>query len=330
MKWYKHEKYFPELIKYWINNYKDDVQWYAKAVPNEFKDFPIKQVKYNPDELTTYEIIFEGIDNKWRFFLRIVDVFYNQTTASYVATIQMFSIYEPTVDKYSYSDVDEKLKFVMQLAYKLNENNIPVNINHLSESHLGYYSNLYEILQFIDEDPWCAIWFTLHYSSYYNFKNAKQMRKEAKKEIRKNEKSQALKDKYNLENIQYTKKLLEEDWNKDQEENSDEFTECSFEIYDEGSNCSPRYEVYQLCDDLVHYIQEDNEGEDIRDVYTLELPEEIQNKLEKRFNKQEKRNIWSDSFWHYSVCTKEWYENFVKERQKFEYEITNEYKVLDI
>ena len=327
MNWQKHEKYFPELIKYLINKYNESMGWYVSNFPDEYKSYPLKEVRYT--DLSSYEFLFEGINPKWRTFVDISNVIYSQTDSCYIATVKIFNINEDTVDKYNYSDVDDKLKFTMQLEYTIkNEEIVDVSI------YRSYYESniydLYEILNFIDKKPWCALWFTIHYSDYKYFKSEKQMVKEVKAYIKEQNKRHVQKDKINIGNIQYTKKLLEEDWNKDQKENPDEFTECSFEIYDEGSNCSPRYEVYQLCDDLVHYIQEDSEGEDIRDVYTLTLPEEIQNKLEKKFKKQEKRNIWSDTFWHYSVCTKEWYENFVKERQKFEYEIANEYKVLDI
>lgn len=325
--WQKHEKYFPELIKYLISKYNESMGWYVSNFPDEYKSYPLKEVRYT--DLSSYEFLFEGINPKWRTFVDISNVIYSQTDSCYIATVKVFNINEDTVDKYTYSDVDDKLKFTMQLEYTIkNEEIVDVSI------YRSYYESniydLYEILNFIDKKPWCALWFTIHYSDYKYFKSEKQMVKEVKAYIKEQNKRHVQKDKIDIENIQYTKKLLEEDWNNDQDQFPDDPVNSKFEIYDNGPNCNPRYEIFQLCDELVKVIQDDSEGEDIRNIYTISMPDEIANKLEKKFNKYEKKLFFIDTYWHYNVCTKEWYKNYVKEQEKFQYELKNDYKVLDI
>lgn len=325
MNWDKHEKYFPDLVRFWVKKYTE----YAEQEAKEFQGKLYKVVKVTFNDLSTYEIQFEGIDPEWKTFLNISNVIYSQTNMCYIATLRIFNINENTVDKYSYGDVDDKLRFTMQLEYNI-KNGKAVNIMvHLNNIFATAYSQ-YSILEFIDNKPWCALWFTIHYSSYNHFKSEKQMIKEVKAYIKEQNKRHVRKDKIDIENIQYTKKLLEEDWNNDQDQFPDDPVNSRFEIYDNGPNCNPRYEIFQLCDELVKVIQDDSEGEDIRNIYTISMSDEVANKLEKKFNKYEKKPFIIDTYWHYSVCTKEWYENYVKKQEKFQYELKNDYKVLDI
>lgn len=324
MNWDKHEKYFPELIKFWIKEYKKTVDWYV----TEFNDTEYKLQKVLYSEPSTYQMFFEGIDPTWQFYIHVAEVFYNQTSACHVATIQVYAIYEPTVDKYRFSDVSEKLRFAMQLQYNLKDGH-PVNVKHISRSYFGYFSDLYDIQNFIVHDPWCAVWFTLHSALRSDFKSAKQMRRQACKEIKKQNKIGAYTNKCLIENINYAKTLLENDW-KSEELLYDEVEDDSqFVIFDEGPNCSPRYEIYQLCDSLVKYLQEDSNN-DSRDVYTVAIPQEIQDKLQKRFDRQEKRSARYPAFWHYQICTKSWYNNFIKHRAEFERQTQLTYQELDI
>lgn len=324
MNWNKHEKYFPELVKYWIKEYQKAVNWWVTEFEDQYRDYGLQKVLYN--EPSTYQMFFSGIDPLWQFYVRVAEVFYNQTTARYVATIHVYAIYEPTVNKYRFSDVNDKLRFAMQLQYNLKDGH-PVDIKHINCSHFGFYSDLYYIQNFIVDDPWCAIWFTLHSSSYNNFKSAKQMRRQARKEIREQDRRRTYTSECLIENAQYAKELLEEDW-KLEEPFCDGMDDSQFVIYDEGPNCSPRYEIYQLCDGLVKYFQEGSE--DVRDIYTVEIPQDIQDKLQKRFDRQEKRGARFPAFWHYQICTKEWYTNFIRRRAEFEREIQLECRELDI
>lgn len=324
MNWDKHKKYFPELIKFWIKEYKKTVDWYV----TEFNDTEYRLQKVLYSEPSTYQMFFEGIDPMWQFYIHVAEVFYNQTSACHVATIQVYAIYEPTVDKYRFSDVSEKLRFAMQLQYNLKDGH-PVNIKHISRNYFGCFGDLYDIQNFIVHDPWCAVWFTLYSASHSNFKSAKQMRRQARNEIKRQNKIETYTSKCLVENVNYAKTLLENDW-KLEELDCDELESGSqFIIYDEGPNCSPRYEIYQLCDSLVKHLREDNDN-DSRDIYTVAIPQDIQDKLQKRFEKQERRGARYPAFWHYQICTKEWYENYIKRKEKFEYEIANDYKTLDI
>lgn len=324
MNWNKHEKYFPELIKYWIKEYQKEVDWLTTEFGDSYKDHGLQKVLYS--EPSTYQMFFGGIDSQWQFYIHIADVSYNQTIVRYVATIQVYAIYEPTANKYRFSDVDEKLKLVMQLQYNLNGGH-PVDIKTLNRSYCGFYGDLYDIQNFIVDDPWCAAWFTLHSAAYSNFKSAKQMRRQARKEIKVQTKKRTYTNKCLIENAQYAKQLLEKDW-ATEEPFCEGMSDSQFTIYDEGPNCSPRYEVYQLCDGLIKYIQEDNEN--VRSVYTSELPPDVQDKLCKRFTRQEKRGASFLTFWHYQICTKDWYARFVKNREEFERQIQLEYQELDL
>ena len=342
MNYRKHYKYFPEIVKFWANEYVNWVKSDAENFPGMYKNYEIGDITYDEDIPYTYYIHMKDIDNNWVFVLHLSNVKYVPEISKHVIEIYFSAQYLPTVNKIRYSEANRDLKFVTYISYKLNKDFTISNLAVCNTVNSDYPGEMYNIVDLIVTDPWVAIYLsTYSYGHYKEYKSNKQMRKEAKEYVKKQSKNKELEYEINLKLTNYTIKLLEEsfkdtDWHSENIPSNFDWNGIEngfFAIWDNGENVSPRFDVVLVNDKLIEAYHEEDKllGLKPRDIYCISITDDEDNSIEKYYQKLRKR--YKDLFiWRsYSiyVCTSNYYTNHCHRLKEYKDESLTGDKILD-
>ena len=322
MDYRKHYKYFPEIVKFWVNEYVKSMKYDVENFPGTYKNYEIENITYDEDIPYTYYIHMKDIDKNWVFVLDLVNVKYMPEISKHAIGIYFSAQYLPTVNKIRYSDANRDLKFVTYISYKLNKDFTISNLAIYNTVNSDYPGEMYNIIDLIVTDPWVAIYLSTYpIGNYKEYKSNKQMRKEAKEYIKRQLRNEKLEYNVNLELTNYIIKLLEKDF-KNTEWCSDKVPDDFgwsgiengfFAVWDNGENVSSRFDIVFVNDKLVEAYREEDKALNLkpRDIYCISITDDEDNMLDNYYNKLRKK--YKDLFiWKpYSiyVCTSNYYTN---------------------
>lgn len=342
MNYRKHYKYFPEIVKFWVNEYVSWVNFNIEHFPRIYKNYEIENITYDEDIPYTYYIHMKDIDKNWVFVLYLGEVKYVPEISKHVIAAQFSAQYLPTVNKVKYSEANRDLKFVTYINYKLSKDFTISNIAIKDDLNSDYPGEMSNIVDTIVTDPWVAIYLSTYpYNYYKEYKSNKQMRKEAKEYVKRQSKDRELEYKVNLKLTNYTIKLLEEsfkdtDWYSDNIPDNFDWNGIEdgfFAIWDNGENVSPRFDIVFVNDKLVEAYHEEDKVLDIkpRDIYCISLTEDEDNKIDKYYNKLRKRYkdlfIWKS--YSIYICTSNYYTNHCHRLKEYKDKFLTGDKILD-